>query len=189
MSGSDLRIAEEIWRKLAESEARLHLMAELGELEVGFPDVEQFCLELESKYRATVTGDLRENGVKSPEWQVVKLCMKLKMIDERRVSSDLLRLKYKVRKKIKEDFGKNTRRSRNMINNLRKKAAKAKSEAMKKYEAKMKHLRKKFRSNEEDKMNKIPEALKNLNLENLSIFNKKKFEDLKTVEYEVEVKD
>ena len=71
--------------------------------------MEQFCLELESKYRATVTGDLRENGVKSPEWQVVKLCMKLKMIDERRVSSDLLRLKYKVRKKIKEDFGKNTR--------------------------------------------------------------------------------
>ena len=42
MSGSEVRMAEDIWRKLAESEARLHLMVELGELEVGFPDVEQF---------------------------------------------------------------------------------------------------------------------------------------------------
>ena len=40
--GMDLRIAMEIWRKLAESEARLHLMVELGHLEVGFPDVENF---------------------------------------------------------------------------------------------------------------------------------------------------
>ena len=74
MSGSEVRMAEDIWRKLAENEARLHLMVRLGKREVGFPDVEQFCLDLESKYRATVTGDLRENGRKSPEWQIVKLC-------------------------------------------------------------------------------------------------------------------
>jgi hypothetical protein len=49
MTGCDLRTAEEIWRKLAESEARLHLMVELGKFEVGFPDVKQFCLDLESK--------------------------------------------------------------------------------------------------------------------------------------------
>ena len=41
-SCSELRIAEDTWKKLAESEARLHLMVELGELEVGFLDVEQF---------------------------------------------------------------------------------------------------------------------------------------------------
>ena len=85
----DLRIAVELWRKLAESEARLHLLVELGHLEVGFPDVEQFCLELESKYRSTVTSDLRENGKKSPEWQIVKLCMNLKMIDERKLKGML----------------------------------------------------------------------------------------------------
>ena len=49
MGGLDLRIALETWLKLGESEARLHLMVELGHLEVGFPDVENFCLELESK--------------------------------------------------------------------------------------------------------------------------------------------
>ena len=135
MSGSDLRTAEDIWKKLAESEARLHLMVDLGELEVGFPDVEQFCRELESKYRATVTGDLREHGKKSPEWQIVRLCMKLKMIDEKKVNTDLLRLKYRVRKKIEEEFGKNNRRGRNMIKNLRKEAAKAKINAIQKNEA------------------------------------------------------
>ena len=36
-------------------------MMELGHLEVGFPDVENFCLELESKYHSKVLGDLREN--------------------------------------------------------------------------------------------------------------------------------
>ena len=138
MSGSEVRIAEDIWRKLAESEARLHLMVELGELEDGFPDVEQLCLDLESKYRATVTGDLRENGRKSPEWHKVKLRMKMKMIDEGKVNSELLKLKYKVRKKMEEDFGKNSRKGRNMIKNLRKEADKTKREAMMKNEAKMK---------------------------------------------------
>ena len=181
MNGSDLSIAEEIWVKLAESEARLHLMMELGDLEVGFPDVEQFCLDLESKYRATVTGDLRERGVKSPEWQVVKLCMKLKVIDKRKLNVDLLRLKYKVRKKIEEEAGKNTRRTRNAIKKLRSEAAKAKREAMRKNEVKMKHLRKKYREDEENKMDTVPEALKNLNLEKLSIFDRKTFEDIQTV--------
>jgi hypothetical protein len=41
----DLRIAQDIWRKLAESEAQPHLIVELGYLEVGFPDIENFCLE------------------------------------------------------------------------------------------------------------------------------------------------
>ena len=60
--GLDLRAAKETWRKLAESEARLHLMVELGHMEIGFPDVENFCLELESKYRSTVIGELKDKG-------------------------------------------------------------------------------------------------------------------------------
>ena len=67
MSGTDLIIAADVWRKLAESEARLHLMVELGKLEVGFPDVEEFCLNLEGKYRSTATGELRDKGRGSPK--------------------------------------------------------------------------------------------------------------------------
>ena len=43
MDGQEVRTAEEVWVKLAESEARMHLMVELGHLQVGFPDVEKFC--------------------------------------------------------------------------------------------------------------------------------------------------
>ena len=71
------------------------------------------------------------------------------------------------------------------LKNLRKEAAKAKIKAMKKNDAKMKHLRKKFRNNEEEKLDNIPDALRDLKLENLSIFSKKKFDEKETIEYEV----
>ena len=70
---------------------------------------------------------------------------------------------------------------------MRKEAARPKKEAMRKYEEKMKHLRKKYRESEEDKMCKVPDALEDLGLENLSIFNKKKYEEIKTWDYEVEI--
>ena len=185
--GLDLRVASDTWVKLGESEARLHLMVELGHLEVGFPDVENFCLDLESKYRATVTGELREKGKKSPEWKVVKLCMELKMLDERKVNARLETAKYKMRKKLEDQLGKNSRKLRNLIKNLRHEAARNKSEVMKKNEDKLKHLRRKFRTDEEEKINKIPESMTDLKLENLSIFNKEKFDKKATVEYEPDI--
>ena len=113
--------------------------------------------------------------------------MQLKMIYERKVSKELLGLKYKARKEIEEEYGKNSRRTRNMMKNLRKEAAKVKKEAMMKYEQKMKHLRRKFRTDEEDKMKKVPEALDNLGLEGLSIFSEKKFVEIKAWDYEVKI--
>ena len=184
MGGQEIRIAEGIWTKMAESEARMYLMVELGEQKVGFPDVEQFCLDLERKYRATASGDLEAKGCKSTEWQVVKAAMKLKMIDEKRVYDELLRLKYKVRKKIEEECGKNSRRCRNQIKKLRKEAGSRKREVMQKNEAKMKHLRKKFQEDQEEELNKIPTVMENMKLENLTIFNNKKFDEVKTWDYE-----
>ena len=109
--GLDLRAAKDTWRKLAESEARLHLMVELGHLEVGFPDVENFCLDLEGKYRSRVTGELRDKGKKSQEWKIVKLCMSLKMIDERQVHSELETERYILKKAIEDVLGKNTKKA------------------------------------------------------------------------------
>ena len=175
------------WCKLAESEARLHLIVELLKIKVGFPDVEEFCLEVESKYRSTATGSLRERGENSPEWQIVKICMNLKLIDERKKNSELVTLRYNMRKKIEEESGKNSRKSRNRIKNLRCEAARRKKTMMKKYEEKLKHLRRKFRMSEEDKINQIPEAMKDLFLENLSVFSKTKYEEIKVIEYETDM--
>ena len=183
----DLRIAQGIWRKLAESEARLHLMVELGYIEVGFPDVENFCLNLESKYRSEVEGGLRDKGKQCPEFRVVKLCMELKMIDERKVNKALVSERYKFRKKVEDEFGKNSRRARNMVKKLRQYAARYKKMTMTNHEGKLKHLRKKYRKNEEEKIDQIPEAIADLELENLSIFDRKKYEDKVVEQYEPEI--
>ena len=185
--GQDLRIASDTWCKLAASEARLHLMVQLGHLEVGFPDVENFCLELETKYRAKVDGELREKGTTSPEWKIVKLCMALKMIDERRLNSKLETEKYDAREKIEKVLGKNSRKARNIVKKLRQDAARHKVILMKKHEEKLKHLRRKYRKNEEEKIDKIPEALENLGLEKISVFNSEKYEKKKAKKYEPEI--
>ena len=186
--GQDLRIASDTWCKLAASEARLHLMVQLGHLEVGFPDVENFCLELETKYRAKVDGELREKGTTSPEWKIVNVCMALKMIlDERRLNSKLETEKYEAREKIEKVLGKNSRKARNIVKKLRQDAARHKVILMKKHEEKLKHLRRKYRKNEEEKVGKIPEALENLGLENISVFNSEKYEKKKAKKYEPEI--
>ena len=156
-------------------------------MEVGFPDVENFCLELESKYRSEVVGNLRDKGTSSPEWRIVKLCMELKMIDERKINSKLETARYNIRKKIEEQFGKNSRRSRNLIKKLRQEASKNKVNIMKKNEAKLKHLRRKYRKNEEEKVDKVPEVIEDLNLENLSVFNRKKYDEKPVTEYDTEI--
>ena len=181
--GQEVRIDREVWCKLAESEARLHLMTELLKYKVGFPDIEEFCRNLESKYRSTAMGNLKDNGVNSPEWAVVKACMNLKIIDERKTNSSLVSRRYDLRKKIEEESGKNTRKTRNKLKNLRFAAAARKKTMMKKNEAKLTNLKKKFRSNEEEKLDRIPEAIKDLPLDNLSIFDKQKYENIEVIEY------
>ena len=135
----------------------------------------------------TVIGDLKDKGRDSLEWKIVKLCMELKMIDERKVNSQLETARYIVRKKIEDTYGKNTRRAINVVKKLRQESAKNKSTIMKKYEERLKHLRRKFRTSEEDKLDRIQESMKDLNLEKLSIFSKRKYEDIEVVEYETEV--
>ena len=183
----DLRSAKDTWRKLAESEARLHLMVELGHLEVGFPDVENFCLDLEGKYRSKVTGELRDKGKKSPEWKIVKLCMNLKMIDERQVNSKLETEKYNMRQMLSDILGKNSKRTRNIVKKIRQEAAKSKATLMKKHEDKLKHLKNKFRTSEEEKLDRVPDSLNDINIDGLSIFSKTRYEAKPVTVYDADV--
>ena len=151
-------------------------MVELGHLEGGFPDVENFCLDLECKYRSRVTGELREKGKKSPEWKIVKLCMSLKKIDERQVHSKLETDRYNLRQGIEDVLGKNSKKTRNIVKKIRQEAGRSKATMMKKHEDKLKHLRKKFITSEEDKLDRVPESLQYINIEKLSIFSKTKYD-------------
>ena len=73
------------------------------------------------------------------------------------------------------------------MKNLRQVAARRKMIVMKKNEEKLKHLRKKFRSDEEAKLDKMPESMKDLPLDDLSIFSKNKYDRKEVVMYETEV--
>ena len=55
----------------------------------------------------------------------MRLCMDLKMIDERKIKSQLESLKYKVMKQIEDEYGKNNRRTRNIVKKLRNHASQA----------------------------------------------------------------
>ena len=63
--------------------------------------------------------------------------MNLKSIDERKTNSELVTVRYNLRKKLEETHGKNTRRNRNIMKNLRYAAAGRKKTVMKKNEAKL----------------------------------------------------
>ena len=144
-------------------------------------------MELESKYCSRVQGELREKGIKSQEWKIVKLCMSLKMIDERQVHSELETERYNLRKRIEEILGKNTKKTRNIVKKMRQEASRAKSSMMKKQEEKLKHLRRKYRKTEESKIDTVPKVLEDLKIENLSIFSKKKYDDKEVISYETQV--
>ena len=54
-------------------------------------------------------------------------------------------------------------------------------------ENKLKNLQRKYRKSEEEKVDKIPEAMKNLGLEKLSVFSKERYEEKPVKQYEPEI--
>ena len=88
--------------------------------------------------------------------------MELKILDERMLNSKLETERYDARKKIEEEYGKNSRRARNIIKKLRQDVGRHKVMIMKKHEDKLKNLRKKYRKGEEEKIDKIPDSIKDL---------------------------
>ena len=73
------------------------------------------------------------------------------------------------------------------MKNMRQHAARHKKMIMENYEDKLNHLRKKYRTSEEEKTNQVPESMSDLGLEKLSIFDKKKYDDKVVMGYEPEV--
>jgi hypothetical protein len=70
---------------------------------------------------------------------------------------------------------------------LRKHAGEQKKIKMRTYEEKLKHLKTKYRKSEEDKIDKIPPAISGVGLENISVFNSKRYEEKEVLEYEAEI--
>ena len=172
MEGQELRDAKDLWRKVAANESRMHLMMELSRVKVGLADVEEFCIDLGDKCRAE-TGTIGK-----VEWKVVKAAMEAKLVDARRTEKSLKREQNLTRKKIYNAHGEDSRKSKKMIRMLKNEARSRKKELKKKFTKKIEHLRRKYRQSEEDKLDEIPKNMEML--EDLSIFNKAKYDAIKT---------
>ena len=136
--GVDLGLID-TWKDLAASESRLELMRMLKILNLGLAEVEEFNLGLNLNFR---TEKARERMAKG-ENKFVTAAMESKLMDEIYKNSEIMRTRNKMRRKLAEDFGKNTRRYNSIIKKLRTEARIVKNDYKTKYKNKLEDLRRK----------------------------------------------
>ena len=81
MQGQEISVVNsKVWQDISISESRLTMMVELRKYNVGFGDIENFDLELNSKFRSTFYQDRVK--VQGSQSKVVREAMKMKIRDE-----------------------------------------------------------------------------------------------------------
>ena len=179
MEGQDTSARKKIWEDLASTEMRLELMSELLKLNLGLADVEEFNLNLKGNLRNKPTDKVSEMLDK----KLVRAAMGAKMQDEKVTRGKLIRCRNKERTEIMRKLGNNSKPYRGTIRNLRSAAMTIKTSQRKLYAEKIQNLRCKYRENEEEKLDKIPNEMQEFIT--LSVFDREKFERVNTLTYEV----
>ena len=105
---------------------------------------------------------LRGEGEKATK-KLIKSAMEIKIRDEDNYREEKVREKHMMRREIGEHFKINSRQYRNLMRSLRECAEKVRKDYRIKYETKIKHLKEKYRENEDEKISKIPDILKEYN--------------------------
>ena len=179
MEGKDRSARTKTWQDLARSELHIWLLGELQRYDVGFGDVEEFCLGL--KYNLKSKGLQNNDDVMI---EVVRIAMGVKMGDEKKYQRELIRERNIHRKELQKKLGHNSKPYRKEIKELRESAREIREELKRKYEKKVDHLRSKYRQEKADKDDEIPIELGEYY--SLSIFDRNKFDDIIVSEYEIE---
>ena len=180
--GIDLSSELKLWRRMAESEMRIWLMSELSEVRVGLPEIEQFGLNLECQFRSKKFKNVKNNSAKL---KLVSQAMRIKLNDEKEYVKELKVLKNEARRALGDKLITNSKPYRNAIKVLRMKSDKVKAEYKTKYEQKINHLKNKYRDDESDMMNDVPEEVKDF--KDLSIFSKEKFDKVEVKSYKARI--
>ena len=97
-------------------------MTELGKINVGFAEVEEFNLGINCKFRSRA---FQQNSEMN-EGKVIKVAMEIKMHDELEFNSEMIKERNRCRREIGEILGQNSRKYRTVIRNLRSDALKVK---------------------------------------------------------------
>ena len=176
--GTDPSSAWKTWVATAASEMRLGLLDDLEPLELGFCEVEDYVMDLRLKLRSTV---LKKS--KNSERQIVKEAMKLKRRDEKEYHQELTKERNDWRREMKLQLGENSRSYRYVIKYLRGEARKEKEWYKTKYENKIEHLKRKYKEDEETKLDEIPDDLADYG--QVSVFDRGKFNAKESEKYEI----
>ena len=149
-------------------------------INVGFNEAEEFGLGLKLSFRSK---KYRENVDVTRD--AVRAAMRIKLGDEKRYKSELFMARNKARKKIEEEYGKNTKTTRRILRELRDEAQQERNLARDKYTKKISHLKSRHKEEKEEKDDEIPAEMGEYT--DLSIFNRYKFEEIEEWVFEVRI--
>ena len=157
------------WKKLVESEERLRFWKQMVRWDLCVRELEHLGDDIKNKFRS----DSMKGG--SSEKEVVRICMKLKLKDERRHQRELKERRNKRRKELEREID-SPRKFKKIASQLNVEAAKWRKLERRKYTDKATHL-KKIREEEEEKaLLKCPEEI--ISYKDVIVFNKKEMEKL-----------
>ena len=108
--------------------------------------------------------------------------MAIKIKDERFHQRELYKIKEIKKKRLGEQHHPKTKKYKKVIQFLRQEAEETKRKQNEKFEEKIKHIERKYRETEEEKM-LAPPSMKEMS--SLSVFNKEQFEEIRTSEVHV----
>ena len=178
MGGKELGEESKVWKEIATGEARMMLMKKMMKEDLAFADLESFGIEFNNKLKSIKLKN------KTSYRKVSGTAMKAKLADEQELRRELMKVKQNMKKSLAEEFkGEKTRQYRRVMNNLNKMARDTKLKMNEKYNKKIEHLRQKFREKEDEP--EVPEDLEEYS--DLSVFNSKKFNEIKPISYDVKV--
>ena len=101
------------WQGISASENRLTMMVELKRYNVGFGEIENFDIELNSKFRSIYYQDkVKEFGSQS---KIVEEAMKIKIRDEEKYLLELYRNREEIRQDLARVYTKNSRTYRRIL--------------------------------------------------------------------------
>ena len=155
--GIDLSLVLETWIETAKANCRLDLVRKLSKENLGFREVMDYCDALDLKLKSEKFTSKIEKGERDVE--VISKIMGKKLCDADQCYREALKKQNDTRRKLKETFGNNTRKTRNIIRNLRQDTRKVIEQLEIKYDDKIKHLKKVYGKNKDEETKRVPEDL------------------------------
>ena len=173
--GELLGIVRPTWIKVTESEQRLSWLKNMERKKLIVRDIESYAKSVSNKLRSD------ELKYREEERSVLLGLMSLKVKDEKLNLRKLQRLKENRKEEILKEVGK-TRQYDTLMRKLRKETLVKKKELKKKYNAKLEHLEKVRRAEEEEKWNRRTVPIEIEEFHGCIVFDKGKLEAMKPSE-------